>query len=138
MEDFENIDLSFVQTGDILVSAYPEQIDCDDNRRELWGYCLRIENNSAQKIRLLRRDFCITDSFGQNHYDYTEGFHGELPDLAPGECFEFEDTALIDGRAAVLYGQCVAQNESGEIFNINIPLMQLSNENPQLSRLILN
>ena len=138
MKEFEQVDLSFIQSGDFLVSAYPEQIDCDDNRRELCAYCLRIENNSKQKIRLLSRDFCITDSMGQNHYDLTEGFNGELPDLEPGEYFEFEDTAVVDGRAAVLYGHCIAVNESDEIITIDIPLMQLSRADARPNKFSLN
>jgi len=138
MSDSDNFDFSVIQTGDIMVSAYPEQLDCDDERRELWAYCLRIENNSDQRIRLLRRDFCITDSFGQNHYDLSEGFNGELPDLEPGECFEFEDTAVIDGKAAVLYGCCIARRTDGSTFQIDIPLMQLSNTNPRISRFSLH
>lgn len=138
MSDFEDVDFSFVQSGDFLVSAYPEQLDCDDSQRGLWAYCLRIENNSSQKIRLLCRDFCITDSLGQNHYDLSEGFNGELPDLEPGEYFEFEDTAVVDGRAAVLYGSCVAQNESGETIRIDIPLMQLSVAHPRPNKFALN
>lgn len=138
MSDSDNFDFSVIQTGDVMVSAYPEQLDFDDNRRELWAYCLRIENNSNQRIRLLRRNFCITDSFGQNHYDLSEGFNGEIPDLEPGECFEFEDTAVIDGRAAVLYGSCVAAKDDGTIFHIDIPLMQLSTANPLPSRFSIN
>lgn len=138
MSDSDNFDYSVIQTGDVMVSAYPEQLDCDDARRELWAYCLRIENNSDQRIRLLRRNFCITDSFGKNHYDMGEGFAGELPDLEPGECFEFEDTAVVDGRAAVLYGSCVACKEDGTVFNIDIPLMQLSTANPLPSKFLLN
>lgn len=138
MADTDNFDFSVIQTGDVMVSAYPEQLDCDDERRELWAYCLRIENNSDQCIRLLRRNFCITDSFGQNHYDLGEGFDGELPDLEPGECFEFEDTAIIDGRAAVLYGNCIARKADGTLFNIDIPLMQLSTANPLPSRFSIN
>ena len=138
MADTDNFDFSVIQTGDVMVSAYPEQLDCDDERRELWAYCLRIENNLDQCIRLLRRNFCITDSFGQNHYDLGEGFDGELPDLEPGECFEFEDTAIIDGRAAVLYGSCIARKADGTVFHIDIPLMQLSTANPLPSRFSIN
>lgn len=138
MADSDDFELSVIQTGDVMVSAYPEQLDCDDDRRELWAYCLRIENNSDQRIRLLRRNFCITDSFGCNHYDLGEGFNGELPDLEPGECFEFEDTAVVDGRAAVLYGSCVACKADGTIFNIDIPLMQLSTANPLPSIFSIN
>ncbi|MBQ7633426.1 MAG: ApaG domain [Alphaproteobacteria bacterium] len=138
MSASDNLDFSVIQTGDVMVFAYPEQLDCDDERRELWAYCLRIENNSNQRISLLRRNFCITDSYGQNHYDLGEGFAGELPDLEPGECFEFEDTAIIDGRAAVLYGSCLARRADGTEFDIYIPLMQLSTANPLPSKFSLN
>ena len=42
------------QTDDIVISACPVLVE--ENRRTqafLWGYYLRIENNSAKKIQLL-------------------------------------------------------------------------------------
>lgn len=108
------------ESEDFLVTAYPEHLT-DDGQRNLWGYCLRIENNSEQKISLIRKDFCITDSNGDNHYDFSQGFHGEIPDLAPGEYFDFEDTALIDAESAVLYGNCYAVGKDGQQFCIKIP-----------------
>ncbi|MBQ8672156.1 MAG: ApaG domain [Alphaproteobacteria bacterium] len=113
------------ETDDITVCAYKEQLDSDDERRSLWGYCLRIENNSDQRIRLLKKDFCLTDSAGNNVYDLSDGFNGELPDLEPGEYFEYEDTAIVD-RDTVLYGACVAQTETGRRLNIKLPVLQLS------------
>ena len=110
---------------DIIVSAYRQQLETDDRCGCLWGYCLRIENNSAHRIRLLRKDLCITDDCGKNFHDMSYGFNGELPDLEPGECFEFEDTALINAFAAVLYGSCVACTPDGREFKINLPLIPL-------------
>ena len=138
MSDFNDTDYIVAQTEDIMVSAYPEQLDSEDNRFELWAYCLRIENNSDERIRLLRKDFCITDSYGNNHYELGEGFDGELPDVEAGEYFEYEDTAVIDGRAAVLYGYCIAQKADGTIFKIALPLMQLSTANPHPNKFALN
>lgn len=138
MPDFHETDYSVAQTEDIMVSAYPEQLDSDDNRFELWAYCLRIENNSGERIRLLRKDFCITDSYGNNHYELSEGFNGELPDVETGEYFEYEDTAVIDGRAAVLYGHCIAQKADGTLLKIALPLMQLSTANPRPNKFALN
>jgi len=114
------------QTGDIAVEAYPEQLDDDKTGRELWAYCLRIENNSDKRICLMKKNFCITDSRGYNRYDSAVGFHGELPDLEPGECFEYEDTATFEGNAAVLYGFCEAVDSDGNVLKIKLPLMQLS------------
>ena len=124
--DFAVAEYAVAQTGDILVSAYQEAIEVQDEKRSLWAYCLRVENNSNQKIRLIKKDFRITDSFGNSYFEQGYGFHAELPDLEAGECYEFEDTITICGAAAVLYGFCVAQTEGGDEFKIKLPIMQLA------------
>ena len=101
-------------------------IDAENVERHLWAYCLRVENNSNQRIRLLKKDFCITDNNGNNYFEQSYGFHSELPDLEAGECFEFEDTIVVNGDAAVLYGSCVAQTANGDEFKIKLPIMQLT------------
>lgn len=125
---FENNEADYYteQTGDIAIEAYPEQLDNENTGRELWAYCLRIENNSNKRICLVKKNFCITDSRGNNQYDLTQGFNGELPDLEPGEYFEYEDTATFEGNAAVLYGFCEAIDDDGKTLKIKLPLMQLS------------
>lgn len=123
----ENLDFVTAETNNIMVSVYREPLETESNQPlSLWAYCLRIENNSNERIRLLKKDFCITDNFGKNHYEQTDGFHGELPDLEVGECFEFEDTIAINGQAAVLYGSCRAISESGQEIIVNLPLIQLN------------
>lgn len=121
-----NLDYSTVQTGDILVSAYQELLESGKERHELWGYCLRIENNSNEKIRLLKKDVCFTDEHGNSRCEYSVGFNGELPDLEPGEIFEYEDTAQLDGAAAVLYGFCSAVTTKGKELKIKLPVINLS------------
>lgn len=122
----DNSDAVTAQTGDIFVSAFQEPLEVDEKHNQLWGYCLRIENNSDEKIRLLKKDFCITDSNGSNYYANGYGFHGELPDLEPGECFEFEDTIFLQAQAAVLYGTCIAQTSAAKELKIKLPVMQLT------------
>lgn len=121
-----NFDYSTMQTGDIIVSACQELLEENESRQELWGYVLRIENNSDERIRLLAKDLCITDEKGNSRYLPSLGFNGELPDLEPGECFEFEDTAQLDGAAAVLYGYCKALTTKGKEFKIKLPVLSLS------------
>ena len=87
-EDFEYIT---VKTGDIVVSAYPELIDTDADKNQLWGYCLRIENNSDELITLKNKNLYLTDEKGRSLCECSEGFNGELPDLQPGEYFEYEE-----------------------------------------------
>lgn len=122
----DNSDVVTAQTGDIFVSAFQEPLEADEDHRQLWGYCLRIENNSDEKIRLMKKDFCITDDKGNNYFANGYGFHSELPDLEPGECFEFEDTIFLQAQAAVLYGACVAQTVDGRELKIKLPVMQLA------------
>lgn len=121
-----NFDYSTMQTGDIIVSACQELLEENESRQELWGYVLRIENNSDERIRLLAKDLCITDEKGNSRYLPSLGFNGELPDLEPGECFEFEDTAQLDGAAAVLYGYCKALTTKGKELKIKLPVLSLS------------
>lgn len=113
-------------TGDIVVSAYPELIDIDDAERQLWGYCLRIENNSDEPITLIKKELCLTDESGKSFYDSSVGFNGEIPDLQPGEYFEYEETAQTEGLSAVLYGFCSAVTSAGNELKINLPLIDLS------------
>lgn len=126
MLEFENFDYVTAQTGDIMVSAFQEKLDETDDNHALWGYCLRIENNSDQRIRLLKKDLCVTNDKGDRKYDLSFGFHGEIPDLEPGEVFEFEDTAFIEGNAAVLYGSCLAATADGSEFSIKLPIVPLN------------
>lgn len=126
MLEFENFDYVTAQTGDIMVSAFQEKLDETDDNHALWGYCLRIENNSDQRIRLLKKDLCVTNDKGDRKYDLSFGFHGEIPDLEPGEVFEFEDTAFIEGNAAVLYGSCLATTADGSEFLIKLPIVPLN------------
>lgn len=121
-----NFDYSTMQTGDIIVSACQELLEENESRQELWGYVLRIENNSDERIRLLAKDLCITDEKGNSRYLPSLGFNGELPDLEPGECFEFEDTAQLDGAAAVLYGYCKVLTTKGKELKIKLPVLSLS------------
>lgn len=121
-----NFDYSTMQTGDIIVSACQELLEENESRQELWGYVLRIENNSDERIRLLAKDLCITDEKGNSRYLPSLGFNGEFPDLEPGECFEFEDTAQLDGAAAVLYGYCKALTTKGKELKIKLPVLSLS------------
>ena len=109
-----------------MLAACQELLEENESRQELWGYVLRIENNSNERIRLLTKDLCITDEKGNSRCLPSFGFNGELPDLEPGECFEFEDTAQLNGAAAVLYGYCKALTTKGKELKIKLPVLNLS------------
>ena len=96
----ENFDYSTMQTGDIMVSACQELLEGNESRHELWGYMLRIENNSNERIRLLAKDLCITDENGNSR--------------------------CLPSAAAVIYGYCKALTIKGKELKIKLPVINLS------------
>lgn len=102
---FEEADFQYVNNGDILISACPVLME-ETPRDVLWGYYLCIENNSDRKIQLVGKSWNITDDQGNFYADDSAGFKGELPELEPGECFEFTSTAALKAAHAVFYGSC--------------------------------
>ncbi len=115
-------------TGDIVVSVCPELIDSDSRERLLWGYCFRIENNSNKPITLIKKELCMTNEKGKSFYDSSIGFNGEIPDLQPGEYFEYEETAQTEGLATVIYGFCSALTADGKQIKIDFPVIDLNNK----------
>ncbi len=111
-------------------SACPVLIDEKQNRSEkcfLWGYYLCIENNSSRKISLLGKNWKITDDRGNSISDDTCGFKGEIPELEPGECFEYTSTAPVAAANAVFYGSCRIKTEGQDFAKeVKIPTFFLS------------
>lgn len=128
MQEYNIEDIATAETQNIMVSVCRELLDTDTAHNKLWGYYLRIENNSADSITLTGKNLYITDNLGQSRCDISAGFHGEIPNLEPGEYFEFEDMTDIKADTAVLYGFCKAVSKSGTEFHIALPPIQLSDD----------
>ena len=98
-----------------------------NNSQNLWGYYFCIENNTSKKIQLVGKDWNITDDRGNCFSDNKAGFKGEIPELEPGESFEFSDIAPIDADAAVFYGSCrVLAQGRAESMDISLPTFEMS------------
>ena len=118
-------DLVSLQTDGIMVSAGPVLVDENAENNYMWGYYLCIENNTADKIRLIGKDWNITDDRGNRYNDSSVGFKGELPELEPGEYFEYTSYAPLKSKNAVFYGSCKVQSR-GENRNVKVPTFSLS------------
>lgn len=99
MEDF-----AIVESDGVVISACPKLIERAFNK-DIWGYYLCIENQSNEKITLMGKNWNITDECGNRFSDDTSGFKGEIPELEPGEFFEFSAEAPLSS-SAVFYGSC--------------------------------
>ena len=133
----EEFDFLTEQTDDIIVSACPVLMDKSSNNY-IWGYYLCIENNSDDRIQLVGKNWNITDAAGRCYCDNSTGFKGEIPELEPGECFEFTDTAPLSSSLAVFYGSCKVKHLGrGFTKDIKIPTFHLST-NKQTSSCLMN
>lgn len=115
-------------TDDIAITACPVLVE-EESREDnlLWGYYLCIENNSAHKIHVVGKNWNISDDKGNLYCDNSMGFKGEIPELEPGECFEFTSTTPVKSSNAVFYGSCRIMNEAENITkDIRIPTFSLS------------
>lgn len=120
------------QYDGITISACQSLIDEDG----VCGYYLKIENDSSEKIQLIGKDFKITDSKGNLYTDLSMGFKGELPELEPGEYFEFENKACFHDCSAVLYGSCrIIRSNKKQTQDIKIPALELFLNEPVSSTL---
>ncbi|MDR1026719.1 MAG: ApaG domain [Lactobacillus sp.] len=114
----EEADFLTTESDDIIISARQTLVS-EDSSSNLWGYYFCIENQSDEKIQLVGKDWNITDDRGNHYQDSSAGFNGELPDLAPGEYFEFTSMAPLASENAVFYGSCkIAENNTVKEFKI--------------------
>lgn len=123
----EDGELVFTEVDNIAISAGSSLVEKNvSGKGFLWGYYFCIENNSDHKISLVGKSWHITDDRGNSYADDSAGFHGEIPDLEPGETYEFSSMAPLSSPHAVFYGSCKIRAANDEIKNIRIPTFQLS------------
>lgn len=117
------------EVDDITISASRELVEKNSSQQFVWGYYFCIENNSDKRISLLGKNWHITDDKGNMYSDDSDGFKGEIPDLEPGEVFEFSSTAPLSSANAVFYGSCKIKAANDEIKNIKMPTFEMSINN---------
>ncbi len=127
---FYDDDFAIEQNDGIVISASNELL-CEKAAGDefCWGYYLRIENNSSDRISLLGHRISVTDNKGHSVSVACDGFKGELPVLEPGEVFEFEDYATSK-TSAILCGSCKIADSRHRIRDIRLPVLSLiANDN---------
>ena len=113
-----------LQTEDLLITAGSELVGTRGGEF-VWGYYFCIENTSDEKITLIGKDWNITDAAGNSFSDTTSGFKGEVPEIEPGEYFEFTSEAPLMSSNGVFYGSCrILKNGTPNAQNIKLPVLQ--------------
>ncbi len=120
--DYEN-EIYIKETEGVKVSFC--QIEDEDNFN---AYYMCVENLSKQKLKLLGKDWKVTDAKGNVYSDASVGFKGELVELEAGEMYEMTAPLPIDTNMSVLYGNCKVELGDAKK-DIPIPTFMMSNNN---------
>jgi ApaG protein len=90
-------------------------------KRFVFAYFVRIENNSDEVVQLLRRHWVISDSRGSVHEVEGQGVVGKQPVIHPGESHEYNSYCILETFEGSMEGTYLMQKRSGEQFDALIP-----------------
>ena len=119
-------------TRDIAVSVEPTYLEArssPDSSQYFWAYRVIIENQGRETVQLLSRHWMITNARGELAEVKGPGVVGEQPVLKPGESFEYTSGAPLDTPSGMMGGAYQMESESGERFDIEIPMFSLDSPN---------
>jgi ApaG protein len=123
-------------TRGITVSVEPLYLEANSspaNSQYVWAYHVTIQNQGQETVQLRSRHWRITNARGELNEVRGEGVIGEQPVLRPGEMFEYTSGAPLTTPSGIMAGTYQMENESGEIFDIEIPTFSLdSPEQPSV------
>jgi ApaG protein len=125
-------------TRDITVTVLPIYLDDQSDPAEsryVWAYQVRIENNGAATVQLLRRHWVITDALGRVQEVRGSGVVGEQPVLRPGDAYEYTSGTPLPTPSGIMVGTYEMEDEDGSAFDIAIPAFSLDSphEKPRLN-----
>lgn len=115
-------------TRGIRVSVEPNYLEAQsdpDDRRFVWAYTVRIDNNSGETVQLRNRYWRITDATGATEEVWGEGVVGQQPVIRPGEGFEYTSGAPLGTPSGLMVGRYEMEAANGETFEIDIPAFSL-------------
>ncbi len=111
-------------TDDITVSVRPVYLDGQSNhieRKFVFAYFIRIENNSGDKVQLLRRHWFITNGNGDVQEVEGEGVIGQQPVIPAGGIHEYSSFSVLETFEGSMAGTYLMERPRGEQFSVTIP-----------------
>ncbi|MEX2219947.1 MAG: Co2+/Mg2+ efflux protein ApaG [Phycisphaerales bacterium] len=88
--------------------------------RFVFGYRIRIRNESRARARLVSRRWLIVDAGGERQEIQGEGVVGQQPVLESGQTFVYTSYCPLPTTSGTMQGAFVMQADSGDFFEIEI------------------
>ncbi len=103
----------------------PEQSD-ESAEQYTFAYQITISNVGSIGAKLLSRHWIIEDGQGRKQEVRGEGVIGELPELAPGQSFEYTSGVTLNSPVGTMRGTYQMIAEDGTEFDATIEQFILS------------
>ena len=103
-----------------VTSSYLPERSAPADGTWLFAYRVRIANEGAATVQLLRREWLITDGDGNVQRVEGEGVIGEQPVLAPGGSFENTSFCPLPTPFGTMHGSYLMVTADGEAFGAEI------------------
>ena len=104
---------------------YVEDQSAPEDSHFVFGYHIRIHNQSEDVVKLINRHWQITDGNGRLQEVKGPGVVGEQPVLAPGQAFEYTSGCPLSTSSGIMVGTYEMVGADGEHFLIDIPAFSL-------------
>lgn len=111
-------------TENITVTVRPVYLDGQSNhieRKFVFAYFIRIENNGGDPVQLLRRHWFIADGNGDVQEVEGEGVIGQQPVIPPGSAHEYSSFCVLETFEGSMEGTYLMERPGGEQFSATIP-----------------
>jgi ApaG protein len=115
-------------TEGIMVSVRPVFLDGQSdiiNRKFVFAYFVRIENQREESVKLVRRRWLIRDSRGDVKEVDGEGVIGEQPMIQPDQGYEYSSFCVLATFEGTMEGVYLMRRTNGEEFRVAIPRFTL-------------
>jgi ApaG protein len=109
----------------VAVNFLPEQSRIEAGKW-FWVYHIRIENDSAHSVQLLRRHWRITDGTGAVDMIDGEGVVGEQPVLRPGASHDYVSGCPLSTPNGSMEGYYTFRTMEGSEVRAAIPFFPLA------------
>ncbi len=111
-------------TQKITVTVQPIFLESESKpilHKFVFAYIIKIENNSAERVRLLRRYWIITHATGKQEEVRGAGVIGVQPIIFPGKAHEYNSFCILETFEGTMEGTYTMARSNNELFDILIP-----------------
>ncbi|MGH2569092.1 MAG: Co2+/Mg2+ efflux protein ApaG [Bacteroidota bacterium] len=115
-------------TEGIKITVRPVYLDGQSDalqRKFVFAYFIRIENERSETVQLLRRHWHIHHSSGRTEEVEGEGVVGQQPAIAPGASHEYNSFCILETMEGHMEGTYLMKRPNGELFRVAIPRFTL-------------